>query len=203
MKLLSRNFTTKEKVLMAILAIGLLGLVYYRFVFVRINTALTAANAEAQSLQTELDTANARIAQAQKMEQELSGVSSTGLLAKMGSYNNSKLETVFLHSVLSDVSDYSISFDEVTRDGDQIRRNFSLKYTVPSYAAAESIMKALTSGDYRCLINEVNCEVGDTGATTISLNGTFYETMVGGTPDSALPADSAETAQPVELEDFE
>lgn len=203
MKLLSRNLTSKEKVLVAFLAIALLGLVYYRFVYSRVNTALISATAEAQSLQTELDAANTRIAQAQKMKEELSGVGSTGLLAKMGSYNSSKPETAFLNTVLSNVSDYTVTFDDVTRDGDQIRRNFSLQYTVPSYAAAESVMKDLTSGEYRCLVSDVGCEVGDNGVTTVKLSGTFYETMVGGTPDSALPEDQAETADPVTLEDFE
>jgi len=203
MKLMSREFTAKEKILIAVLAIGLLFLVYYRFVYLNINTALTNANAEAQSLQTELDVANTRIDQAEKMRQELSGIGSTGVLAKMGSYNNSKMETAFLNTVLANVSDYSVTFDDVTRDGDLIRRNFTLRYVTPGYSAAESVMKELENGEYRCLVSDVDCEVDANGVTTVTLIGTFYETMVGGRPDSALPSDQAETADPVTLEDFE
>lgn len=203
MKILSRNFSTKEKILLIVLAVVLVGLVYYRLVYVNINNALTSARTEATSLQSDLDIAQARAARIKKMEKEMDGYKSTGLVSKMGSYNSSKPETAFLHTVLSDVSDYTISFDEITRTGSQIRRNFSLKYTVPSYAAAEDIMKRLTSGEYRCLIGDVSCDVGDGGVTTVSANGTFYETMVGGVADSALPKDEAETNEGVALEDFE
>lgn len=202
MKIMSRNFTSKEKVLIVVLAVALLGLIYYKFVFVRVNDALTGARAEAQSLQSDLDIANARLTQIGKMEKELNGITSTGLLARMGSYNSSKQETAFLNTVLAGVPDYSITFDEVTRDGNQIRRNFTLQYEAPSYASAEKIMKDLTDGEYRCLIGDVSCTV-DGSITKVALSGTFYETMVGGTPDSALPADEAETTKPVELEDFE
>lgn len=203
MKILNRNFSTKEKLLIAVLGIVLVGMIYYKFVYVRLNTALAETRAEAQTLQTDLDAANTRVAELQKMDEQLSGVGSTGLLSRMGSYNNSKLETAFLHTVLADVTNYNISFDEVTRDGNQIRRGFSLSYTTPSYAEAEAIMKELESGEFRCLINDVSCNVGNNGVTNINLTGTFYETMVGGTPDSALPVEEEETVQPVELSDFE
>ena len=136
------------------------------------------------------------------MEKQLQGYENTGIMQKMGSYNSSKPETAFLHTVLADVPDYTISFDEVTREGDQIRRNFTLNFTTASYDSAEKIIKNLTSGDYRCLIGDMSCSV-ENGITSVTLQGTFYETMVGGTPDSALPADQTETAEPVELEDFE
>ena len=203
MKLLNRNFSTKEKLLIVILGILLIGLIYYKFVYVRLSTALKETRAEAQSLQTDLDAANARIAELQQMENQLSGIGSTGLLGRMGSYNNSQAETAFLHTVLANVTNYSLSFDDVTRDGNQIRRGFSLRYTTPNYDSAEAIMKELENGEFRCLINDVSCSVGNNGVTNINLNGTFYETMVGGTPDAALPVEEEDTVKPVELSDFE
>ena len=216
MKLMSRNFSTKEKVLLILLAVMLLGLIYYKLVYSRLHTAVVNAQSEVNeavieqvkkfssgSLQSELEVAQMRLARIKKMEREMDGYKSTGMIAKMGSYNNSKPETAFLNTVLSGVNDYSISFEEVTRDGDQIRRNFTLQYKTSSYAEAEKIMKDLTSGEYRCLISDVNCSVDSGGVVTVSLIGTFYETMVGGTPDSALPKDEAETDNTVKLEDFE
>lgn len=202
MKIMSRNFTTKEKILFAVLGCLLIGLIFYRLFYVNINKAVTEANAEVTTLQTDLDVAQARALRIQKMEKQLQGYENTGIMQKMGSYNSSKPETAFLHTVLADVPDYTISFDEVTREGDQIRRNFTLNFTTASYDSAEKIIKNLTSGDYRCLIGDMSCSV-ENGITSVTLQGTFYETMVGGTHDSALPADQTETAEPVELEDFE
>lgn len=200
MKLMSRNFSTKEKILIGLFVLILIGLVYYRFAFTGIRTAINNANAEAQTLQTDLEVAQAKVLRINKIESEMTMLKNG---SRMGSYNNSKPETAFLHTVLSGVSDYSISFDEVTRNGDQIRRDFTLQYTVPSYKEAQNIMKELTTGEFRCLVGDVSCSVDNGGTTRVSLAGTFYETMVGGTPDSALPKDEAATAEPVELEDFE
>lgn len=200
MKILSREFSTKEKILIAVLGVMLLGLVYYKFVYLNVHDALVNTRAERDSLQTELDDTKIRLAHIQKMQNEMDGYKATGSVSKMGSYNNSKIETAFLNTVLANASDYSISFDEVTRDGNQIRRNFSLQYKTSSYAAAEEIMRELTNGEYRCLISDVSCSV-DNGATSVSLIGTFYETMVGGKPDSALPKDEAATAEAVDESD--
>ncbi len=202
MKTMSRNFTTKEKVLFAVLGCMLIGLVFYRFFYVNLSNAVDEANAEAATLQSDLDIAKTRTMRIEKMEQQLQGIGNTGVMQKMGSYNNSKPETAFLHTVLSSVPDYTISFDDVTRDGKLIRRNFTLNFTTASYDSAEKIIRDLTSGEYRCLIGDMSCSV-ENGITSVTLEGTFYETMVGGTPDSALPADETETDEAVELEDFE
>lgn len=200
MKLLSKSFSTKEKILIGLLAVMLLGLVYYRLFYVNISKAIASTRADESSLQSELDFAQMKLSQIDKMEKDMVDLSDT---PKMGSYNNSKTETIFLHNVFTGTTDYSISFDKVTRNKNQIRRNFSLQYRVKSYNEAMRILTELTTGEYRCLISDMSCRVDDNGTTTVNLLGTFYETMVGGTPDSALPKDEADVNEPVTLEDFE
>ena len=78
MKIMSRNFSTKEKVLLIVLAVMLIGLVFYRLIYVNINKALDEANAEAATLQSDLDIAQARAARIQKMEDQLNGSGNTG-----------------------------------------------------------------------------------------------------------------------------
>jgi hypothetical protein len=119
--------------------------------------------------------------------------------SRMESYNNSKAETSFLSSILQSTKNYSIAFSDVTRNGNQIRRSFTLQYTTNTYREAENVMDRLCQGEYRCLISDVNCNLNAQGMTTISLTATFYETMVGGTPDSGLPKDQEETQEEVDL----
>ena len=201
MKIMTRNFSTKEKVLLVLLAVMLVGLIYYKLVYQTITSKVMTANADAATLQSELDIAQARETRIQQMEKEMQGIRNTGIVSKMGSYNSSKPETTFLNRVLVGVSDYSISFEDVTRDGDQIRRNFNLQYKVPKYSQAEDVMQELTAGEYRCLVSDVNCTVDDGGVTTVSLTGTFYETMVGGKADSALPKE--DEVEKVDLDELE
>ena len=182
------NFSRKEKLMIIVLAILLIGLLYYRFIHISVNERIASAKNDAQMLQQELDLANARLKKAQGMESKMSPG-----MSKMGSYNSSKAETAFLNTVLANVPSYTVSFDEVTRDKNQIRRNFQLRFTTDSYDSAVNIIKNLTEGEYRCLIGDVRCSIADGGQTTMDVSGTFYETMVGGMKDSALPADSSET----------
>ena len=193
MKIMSRNFSRAEKIMLVLLGVMLVGLFYYRFVYLFVNNSTASSKAEAESLRAELEVAQARVDNINSMQSELNDLSAAGIKSRMESYNNSKLETAFLHTVLSDVEDYSISFANVTRDGNQIRRSFTLQFRTRNYKAAEKVVKEISDGQFRCLVGDMSCSINDRGETSIALTATFYETMVGGAPDAALPQDQAET----------
>ena len=196
MKIMSRDFTRTETILIIALALILLGLFYYQFVDKNVRQAVVNADAEAQMLQTELDTAQAQLAAAQKVKNSMDQLEAEGRLSWMGSYNNSKEEVAFLNAILGGTLRYSVSFAEVTRAGNQIRRNFSLEYVTPDYLSAQEIIDQLCQSKNRCLVGDVSCSVnGNDGAVTVKQTATFYETMVDGVPDAALPVDSAKANQ--------
>ena len=195
MKVMSREFTLKERLLLLLLCMILVGLAYYQFVDRPVRAALTSAQEEAQALTTELTTVEAKLAQMRRMRDELEDVTSGGAASEMSSYNNSKAEIALLNDILSNTLQYAITFENVTRDGDQIRRNFSLQFTMDSYDGVESILSALNESHYRCLIGDVRCSAGREnnvmeGNVTVNAVATFFETMVGGTPDAGLPESS-------------
>ena len=193
MKIMSRDFTRVEKLLIIVLALILIGLAYYQFVDVPVRQAITNAEAEVKSLQTELDAAQANLAAAQKLQDDMDALEATGQKSWMSSYNNSKTEIAFLNTILADALQYSVSFANVTRSGDQIRRSFTLQYRTKDYAAAHEIMARLSQSHDRCLVSAASCSLGRDGTVSVSQSATFYETMVGGVPDAGLPADSAKT----------
>lgn len=193
MKVMSREFTRSEKILLVVLAIVLFGLLYYKFVFLTTSTIKSELKAQVETTQMDLDIANAKLAKLEKMEDELDSMGSTDMESRMESYNNSKRETAFLNCVLSNVSDYSISFADITRDGNQIRRSFSLQFVTGSYADAVKVVSDLSYGEYRCLVDDINYSLADGNKIYIDLTATFFETMVGGTPDSALPKDESKS----------
>ena len=188
-----QNFSKNEKIMIFILFILLIGLIYYRFIYITVNNATQAANNQAQAIQSELDAANIRLSKIKSLDSMDTSVQ------RMGSYNSIKGETAFLNTVLAGVSDYTVTFADVTRDGNLVRRGFQLRFTASSYADAVKIINDLTNGDFRCLIGDVRCSIGDGGQTTMDVSGTFYETMVGGAPDSALPADTSDSAEVSDL----
>ena len=206
MTILSRDFTRGEKIILVILAFVLVGLAYYQFVDKPVRESIEKANAEAEAIQVELTGVNAKIQRMEEMQAELDSIQSDPSASYMGSYNNSKEEIAFLNDVLSNALQYSISFSNVTRDGDQIRRNFSLQFTTADYAGMEKIMKQLCDGKLRCLINDISYNttrynysaaerekygVDYYERVNVNCTATFFETMVGGTPDAGLPEEKA------------
>lgn len=191
MKIFSRAFTRTEKILILALALILLGLFYYQFVDKNVRATLANNESEAKMLRTELDAAEKRLAELQSVQGNLDELEAEGKLSWMASYNNGKAEVAFLNDVLSDALEYSVTFSEVTRNGDQIRRRFTLQYRTKDYATAQRIVASICASEDRCVVDDITCTIDKDGIVTIKQSATFYETMVGGTPDAGLPADAA------------
>ena len=203
MKILSRDFTTKEKVLLLLAAIIAIALIYYKFVYVETQNRIAAAEAEAVTLQAEYDATEAKIAQLEHMQANLDAIKSNPNISTMGSYNNQKAEISALNGIFQYTTDYSLSFADVTRDGDQIRRDVSFTFKAGSVADADNILKAIINLDERCLISDISYTsstglnysglYASEGLVSVSGTVTFYETMVGGTEDAGLPAETVVT----------
>ena len=191
MKIMSRSFTTMEKIALVVLVLILLGLVYYQFVDRTVRESIASSDAEYDAVRIELDGMQKRIEHLQSVQESLDKLKEEGKLSWMGSYNNSKQEVAFLNDILANTLEYSVSFANVTRTGDQIRRSFTLQYKTAGYEAAQHIMTRLLEGKNRCLVGDVRCAIAKDGTVTMNQSATFYETMVDGVEDAALPANSA------------
>ena len=203
MKILSRDFTRAEKIILVILALVLVGLAYYQFVYKMVAESIQKAHAEAEAIRVEMTGVNAKIQRMEEMQAELESIQSNPNASYMGSYNNSKEELAFLNDVLGGALQYKVTFSNVTRDGDQIRRNFSLQFTTEDYASMERIISRLCDGKLRCLINDISYSVSRYNYSAadrerygvdwyervnVNCTATFFETMVGGVEDAGLPA---------------
>ena len=202
MKGLSRNLTKSELTLLAILIVLILGAAYFYLVDQPVRAGIAAAEAKEAALIPEVDEVNARLAEINNMENELAEMEANGHgLSYMPSYNASKAELDFLNNVLAQAEDYIISFSDVSREGDQIRRAFSLQYTARDYDEAIAIIKAMEECENRCLVGNftVNPVQGEdilTEEVTVACNAIFYETAYEAVVDKDLPPDTgSETAQ--------
>ena len=196
MKKLNREFTSREKLLILLLCLILVGLAYYQFVDQPVRTALNNAHAERDSLLTELTAVNAKLTVMRRMRDEMEDITAGGTVSEMKSYNNSKPEIALLNDILRGTPDYTINFADVTRDNDQIRRNFSLTFVSDKYASIQRIIKQLSESPYRCLVGDLKISVtrGKTmaeGPINVNTTATFFETMVGGVVDAGLPQSTA------------
>ncbi|MBO5574435.1 MAG: type II secretion system protein M [Clostridium sp.] len=196
MKIWSRDFTRTEKILLAVLFILLFGYAYYLLVDAPVRKGIASAQAEAQAVEAEMSAVSAKARYLEQLQQELNEVKTRDSLSRMESYNNSNAEVAFLHDVLgSSTLDYTIEFSDITRYKDQIRRNFSVQFRTRDYNGMRAIIEKLCASRYRCLVNEIRCQMTNTekeSYVTANVTATFFETMVGGKPDAGLPEDLAE-----------
>ena len=197
---MNRDVNTREKVLLVILVLIILGFGYYRFVDQPVRKNLAKADSEYASIQTELTEVRIKIRELQRMQDEIDEITSGGKDSFMPSYNNAKEELALLNDILNDsVTQYSVAFTNVTRYKDQIRRDFKLDFTAPDYDSMKAVIDKLTGVDYRCMVGDCSCNVisvknqqnEETTTLAVSATATFFETMVGGTEDAGLPPDSS------------
>ena len=198
MKIMSRDFTTREKIMLLVLTLILLAAGYYAVIDQPIRTAINEAKSQQDELNTELMLLQTKAASLSRMQSELDSIEQSGSLGKMGSYNNSKAELDELNQLLQDANTYDISFSDVTRDGDLIRRSFSLTFSAADYDKAADLVNRLCTGEWRCIVSDLRyVAAGDnlnTGSVNVGVTATFYETMQGGKADSGLPADASAAA---------
>lgn len=202
MKNLDREFQLKERILLLVLATIVLGAVYYYFVHQPVKTGIDQAKQRIDELTVEKESLDAKIAvleQMQKTNQDPAAIA----LGYMPSYNYSDKELRLLNDVLRNTLDYTVTFSGLTRDGNQIRRNFNLVFRVENYDEVASVLYELTKTELRCLIGDMSCsvltgsgynvftgEAADVKPTIqVKVSAVFYETLVEGTPDSALPTE--------------
>lgn len=198
MKIMSRDFTVREKIMLLVLTLILLAVGYYLVVDQPIRTAINEAKSQQEELSTEMMLLQTKAASLSRMQSELDSIEQGGSLGKMGSYNNSKAELDELNQLLQDANTYDISFSDVTRDGELIRRSFSLTFSASDYNKAADLVNSLCTGEWRCIVSDLRFVAGDdnleTGSVNVGITATFYETMQGGKADSGLPADTSAAA---------
>ena len=204
MNILSRKLSSREKALLVVLVLVIVAALYYLFIFQPVTDMTTRSKDNAASLETQLITLDAKVAQIQRMQKSIEEYTQNGhVISIMPSYSAGKQELVFLNSTLAASEDYYVGFTSITREGNQIRREFALKFTVDRYSEAENIINILEHSDLRCLISDFSVkpveqeEAIENGKVEASCVATFYETMFGGVADAELPEDSAKQQEEV------
>lgn len=195
MKILTKDFSTREKIFLASLLVIIIVAAYYLFVYRTVEDQITALRSQRSALENQLAISTAQVERLKAMSEQMGNDT---LRSYMPSYNSSKKELDFLNETLAGTEDYLINFTYLTRNGDQINRGFGLQFNAKDYAQAESIIKAIEDSEIRCLIGDYMIKPIEkekhllSGKVQVSLNGSFYETMYDGVADKELPEDEGE-----------
>ena len=142
---MNRAFTTREKVMMVILALLMIGIGYYKLILEPINLGVEDYNTRAAEEQ-DIITTNMLLVQKKKMmEAELTELFAQGDPTPIPSYDNVGPLIVELHSILDGTVDYTLTFSDTSylSGGYLVRRPIRLDFTAGSYSQARSIINRL------------------------------------------------------------
>lgn len=186
--MMSREFTPREKILMLVLCVLLLGIMYFQFIVRDVNETIEKYNTE--ELETELLMEQTKAMQIKQMEQELKNAD-PGTLTLVASYNNVKNELNELNDIFSAANAYNLEFAVPVKEGSYVRRDIHVVFSAGSYSSAEAIIKKIHDCRYRCLIQNLSINNGSgigiqSGTVSANMTVTFFETMYDATTTKGL-----------------
>lgn len=143
---MNRPFTTREKVMLVILSLMIIGICYYKFLLEPINDQIEQYNQMAAGEQDIITQNMALIQKKKEMEQELEAIFAENPDPDpIPNYDNSGVLMVEIHSILEGTVDYTLSFSDTSllSGGYLLRRPLELEFSVDTYSQARSIINRL------------------------------------------------------------
>lgn len=181
-----RKLTAREKVLLSILGVLLVGVLYYLLFYVPMTNRTKDLQSEIADLESQIATSQARGQKMQHMEAELKTIfEKNPNPPALARYDNSNALMSQLNAILAAASSYNLTFAAVDTSTPVISRGINLTFTAESYFTARSILDQIQNGKYRCLIRDLSVTIGGgrmidgTGGTShtvfVTANLTYYE----------------------------
>lgn len=143
---MNRPFTTREKVMLVILSLMIIGICYYKFLLEPINDQIEQYNQTAAGEQDIITQNMALIQKKKEMEQELEAIFAENPDPDpIPNYDNSGVLMVEIHSILDGTVDYTLSFSDTSllSGGYLLRRPLELEFSVTTYSQARAIINRL------------------------------------------------------------
>ncbi len=204
--MLTYTLSRREKALLLVFAVFLLAIIWYHFVFVASTNQKTELDSQIATVQTQQQIARKKIANMKSMQKTIDQCKAEGVKPKIiPEYDNIRLLTAELNSVLAATESYTISFPELNKGESYLERSVDIVYGCSSYEAAEEIVNTLANGSYPCSIGAVS--IVDTSARTdgssstrglvagsnvsVSLSVTYYEKLADEEATTTAASDSS------------
>ena len=173
---LTRPFTTREKVMIAILAVIILALGYYKLFYEPVQDDISSYESEQLEYETLIAAQGASVARLNSLRAAVEQYEAEGV-EPIPSFDNLSPLMVQLSSVLdSRTTEYSLSFASTTSSDYVVLRPISISFTARSYSAACGVIEALSEG-YPCIITNVSVSTAEDGTASSTLEVYYYEIM--------------------------
>lgn len=176
---MNRAFSTREKVLLVILALLLIGVGYFKLLLEPINESIDNYTQLASSEQDAMLQGTAQLVQLRQMEQELEAIFESGDAVPLPAYDNAEGLLVELNHILAASTEYTLNFGtaDMLDGGYIVRRPLSLQFSAKNYAAARGILAALHDSANVNQISDLSVSLPEDPekGVQVTCSVTFYE----------------------------
>lgn len=167
---MNRAFTTREKVLLVILAVLIIGIGYFKLILEPINNNIETYQTMTVAEQDEILVNTALVQKKKQMEAELEKLFAEGDPTPIPVYDNSVALLKELHQILDKSSDYTLNFTGTSPMDVSylIRRPVSLTFNTATYAQARTILNKLHDSENVNCISDLSIQVNTGSRSTLN-----------------------------------
>ena len=169
----SYSLSKREKALLLVLAIVLLVIAWFVFVFQRTSNAMISLDGEIATVKSETTLAEKQVDRMHVMQATIEKYKAQGKTATpVPAFDNMTALMSELNGTLARTSSYTLSFDELDTEtsNEYILRGVTVDFSCESFSDAEDVVADLANGPFPCSIDSVS--ITDTSAgRTSRLNG--------------------------------
>lgn len=155
---LNYSFSKREIALILVLVLVLVGLLYYRFVYLNISGQIEQY--DTADLEAQIQLEQLQLIEWEKMQDEIDEIGKVST-SSLETYDNQKAEINLLNDIFEPVIRYNFSFAKPVATGDTVRRDVSVDFTAIDYKSALDIITQLHNSRYRVLLHDINITTGD------------------------------------------
>lgn len=179
--MLSRKFTTREKVLLLILILILVGELYYLLVHRRVENDLLEAQSRLEEATVSYNIESAKTAKKNGMLKAIGEAQKDADVHPLPDYDNSTNVVAYLNGVLASADEYNLIFNTVSYSNYVAMRPINMSFTCQGYSAVRNIVTQLENGPYYCEVTGLSMAAGNGiddltgGNVSVQLTAVFYE----------------------------
>ena len=154
---MNRAFTTREKVMLVILVVLIIGIGYFKLLLEPINAKIEDYQTMQATEQDEILVNATLVQQKRQMEKELEALFENGDPTPIPVYDNSANLLVELHQILDSSTEYTLNFSGTSPMDVEylIRRPVSLTFRTASYGQARNIINKLHDSENTNAISDL------------------------------------------------
>lgn len=158
---MKKEFTKREKILLLVLAVLVIGLGYYKFVLQPINNKITDYRNMESEVQLEYEQNQVKAARMSMMQKEIQKSQAKGIRRTVADYDNSVNLMPELYKIMKSSLDYSLDFGELVFEEDFVKRPVQITYETSTYRQARAIIDKLYNSQYAMQVDDLTITTGE------------------------------------------